>query len=311
MIAIRGVSLTAIAFLAYKSADEHQSLNALPDIKIREIAWPLFVSGLLFAGISLLTVAQNRLDWLIVSGVISTVALATYALANKLFEIFQLLIGVFLTTTYPWLCQDNTIGGLSSRLSFLFRSLIAAGTMIALLGMLVLPDFIQIVFKNKYLGIELLIRILMLSASFITASGVFYSILVSKGREKMILPITVIATGLQLGLNLFLIPRMAANGAALGMLSLAVTTLIGLTFLVLKETLIQSSTVYRIIIFLTTLPLLAFFLANLGLSIWICVPILITIGIILSWYILFEAEEKIMVYAHIKFNSFAGRNRHA
>jgi O-antigen/teichoic acid export membrane protein len=247
ILILRTIGSGFICFLAYTFSLGNETGSSAV-ISTKEIAGNLFRAGLSIGGVNFFTIIQNRLDWLLVSGMISTLALASYSLANKVYEILQLIIGVSLQTVYPWLCRDKADERTS--LLLLVRLVIAAGAMLGLGGLFISPVLIRLIFGNKFTEVELPAMILMLSASMIAASGVFYHLALAKGLESKLLLITIIATLVQLVSNLYLIPKLGVTGAALGMLVLAITTLAGLTIVVQIENLIPRVVLRRILIFL-------------------------------------------------------------
>ena len=242
------------------------------DSTTRNIAVDIFRTGLSIGGINVLGTIQNRMDWLLVSGMISTVVLASYSLANKLYEVLQMIIGVSLQTIYPWLCRDKENERYS--LLLLIRLVIVAGAMLGLSGLFVAPVIIRLIFRDKFIDAGLPIMILMLSVSIIPSSAVFYHLALSKGLESKLLLITGITTTLQFLSNLFLIPKLGITGAALGMLVLAITALTGLFNIALRENLAPRGIIRRILIFLSTSLGYLFIMLCFNIPAWFAVPII-------------------------------------
>lgn len=289
ILVFRMLGSAIFCYLACTLALHNQSPSPA-DAAIGQIACSFLRAGLSIGGVNFLTIIQNRLDWLLVSGMISTVALASYALANKLYEILQLIIGVSLQTIYPWLCRDPEDERVS--LLILVRVVILAGALLGLCGIFISPALIKLMFGNKFPGVELPVMILMLSASIIAASGVFYYLALSKSIESKLLLITLITTMLQFASNLYLIPKLGITGAALGMLVLAITTLGGLTIVVRVGNFVPQVVTRRILIFLSSsilyIPLLLYF----KVTAWFVVPVLLIAIAGTGWLALFDNIER-------------------
>lgn len=276
--------------LAYALSSGSQALTTANPPTGR-VVQDLFRAGLSVGGVNFLGIIQNRLDWLLVSGMISTLALASYSLANKLYEILQLIIGVSLQTVYPWLCRNQENERRS--LLLLVRMVVAGGALLGLCGLFIAPPAIRLMFGNKFAGTDPAIKLMMLSASIIAASSVFYHFALSRGWESKLLLITAITTLSQFAANLYLIPRLGITGAALGMLVLAVTTIAGLTALTLAGRIIPRVIVRRILAFLSAAVLCVTILLYADMA-GLIVPLLVgTVVVGEAWLILFSQDERI------------------
>jgi O-antigen/teichoic acid export membrane protein len=281
---------SAIIYFRAYTLSLGNEIVASADVPPVQIAGDLFRAGLSIGGINVLGIIQNRLDWLLVSGMISTLVLASYSLANKLYEIFQLIIGVSLQTIYPWLCRNEE--NERKALLLFVRLVIVFGALLGLCGIFVSPALIKLIFGNKFSEAELPIMILMLSASIIAASGVFYHLALSKGLESKLLLITTITTTLQFAANLILIPKLGITGAALGMLVLAITTLTGLTILVQVETLVPRAVIRRILIFLSASIFYVALLLYFKAAVWFAAAIVLIAIAGTGWITLFDPPER-------------------
>jgi O-antigen/teichoic acid export membrane protein len=249
----------------------------------------LLGAGLTVGGISVLTGAQNRLDWLLVSYFVSVDALAGYSLANKLYEISQVIVGTSLITIYPWLCRNDMD---RSAIDALVRMIIVGGSALGFFGAVLGPPIVELLFGQKFLGIEGAVVVLMLAVAFMATNGVLYQVALSSSKERQILFATLVATALQFGANLILIPRWGISGAAFGMFILALATSIGLSIIAYRERLMEPARLVRIFVFLGGYTLTAVLL--LGLDIHGTFQLaLFSIGLISgAWFWLFECREK-------------------
>jgi|GEM_PF-3685929 len=269
-----------------------QDESEIPDQALLGVSSNLLKAGIVVGGISLLTAAQNRLDWLMISHFISTDALAGYSLANKFYEISQVLIGAALTTIYPWLCRTDTN---IPMLFVVMRLVVTAGAVLAACGVILGPPLIGILFAEKYSAIGLPVVILMLASGVIAANGVFYQSALARGRERLLLIVTIVTTVLQALSNLWLIPRLGITGAALGMLVLAVATSIGLSFVVWRCGVYSGSAILRILIFIGLFLCSTAVVVFLALPVWIAVSSCVISLSLFAWWLLFERDERQML----------------
>jgi O-antigen/teichoic acid export membrane protein len=282
-------------FLAYSLSIRTEIASAADGTMIN-IAKDLMRTGLSIGGVNILGVVQNRMDWLLVSGFVSTLALASYSLANKLYEYIQILLGISLQTIYPWFCKNEEKERES--LFILVRLVIIAGSAMGLCGLFISPALVKLFFADKFMEASLPVMILMLSVSLIASSAVYYHLALSRGLETKLFFITLGTTLLQFVSNLYLIPRFGITGAALGMLVLAITTLTGLTILMMSEKLLPYTIIRRVLIFLSVS--LAFVLVFLyfQLIVWFSVPLVFLAVVGAGCISLFNnAERRYLIWA--------------
>ena len=191
VLVLRAIGSAILGFLACSLRLRYE-IAASTDRTNGQIAGDLFRAGLSIGGVNILGIIQNRLDRLLVSGMISTLALASYS-GNKIYEVLQLVISVSLRTIYPWLCNDKE----NERYTLLLhaRLVIVAGALLGFGGMFISPVLINLIFQGKYSGAGLPLTILMLSASLIATSGVFYHLSLSKGLESRVFLISGLVDG--------------------------------------------------------------------------------------------------------------------
>lgn len=190
-----------------------------------ELRARLRATWLNFGAITLLTVLQNRLDWLMVSYFLSKEALGQYSMANKCYEVAMTLVGLAVASAFPWMCRVR--GQHSAGLGVFLKGVLVGGGFLALAGALIGPEVLRLLWGQKYAAGEVAIRLLLLGAVVAIFDTLAYHLLLAKGSERFILVATIVATALQAALNVLLIPRWGIQGAVAGMLGLimAVTVL--------------------------------------------------------------------------------------
>lgn len=215
------------------------------DAPLAETMEKLRIASYTFGVIGVVTVVQNRLDWLLLSHYTTPSVVANYALANKLYEGLLLGLGVAMSVFYPRLCrQASSPRGLEGDL--LTPGLIGAGVGLSLMGALYFPDALQSVWGGKFAEAELVVRLLMPLAGLSAVIMALYYQLIARGLEQYILRMSFLVTTLQVLLNLALIPRLQGAGAVLGMALLVVLNLAGYLFMAHRLAIVSGGTMTRL-----------------------------------------------------------------
>lgn len=259
---------------------------------IRATISNLLKPSLLFGLLGFLTVIQNRLDWVMVSGFVSKIELANYSVANKFYEIFLMFIGVSLANVYPWMCKEETSNDFKMKLNIFLSFIIFIGITISSISVLYMPDVLRLLWGIKYETAKPMIQLLMVGAAFATIAGVFYHVLVSKRFERRFFPVTLAATFFQFISNILLIPKFGGFGAAIGMLVLICVTTSGLFWIVFREQIMTFAQLKRLIIFLISMLLVVGIFFVLDLSILFGGLVLAALGIAGMYFILIETRER-------------------
>ncbi len=256
---------------------------------LRSLTLELLRAGVVIGGIGVLTAFQNRLDWLLISHFISKDALAGYSLANKFYEICQLVLGAALTTIYPWLCRTDFD---EFKLLVMRKVVLVGGVFLGACGATLAPPLIRLLFADKFQGIDTAVVILMLAVGFMAASGVLYQSALAKGKERQLFMVTLGTTSLQALANLWMIPRFGITGAAIGMLVLVVLTSVGVSAVVVTRSVLPGWVVKRMLVFVVGSVFLT------GATTLFTIPTLIAAFgsvagvLLLAWIYLFTVEER-------------------
>ncbi|MFH0808990.1 MAG: oligosaccharide flippase family protein [Pseudomonadota bacterium] len=285
---VRCLSVAMGALAAYRTKPQTPPVPT----RTRSLLSRMWKVGAVFAILGVVSQTQARLDWLLVSSLASTAALANYALANKLYEILLLLIGISFSTIYPWLCQATATEGVEAKLSLLMRLTVLGGTTAALSLLFLAPPALRLLFGHKYIAAEPVVRLMMLAASLIAPCALSYFLLIARGLEVQIVSVSLVAMAGQIVTDLLLIPRLGALGAAGGMIALLLVVEAGYMLLVYRKQLMSASEVVRVLLFTNLMPVVA---ALLYLS---DIPsatgaILLLVGILTAAYLLlFSVQER-------------------
>jgi len=176
--------------------------------------------GLSFGAITGLSAIQNRMDWLLVSYFLSVKALALYSMANKWYEVATKLTALALVSGFPWMCREK--GQCGPGLGIFFKGLLVGSGFIGLAGAFVGPEVLSLIWGEKYAGSEAAVRLLMLAAIPATFDAILYHLLIANGAERFIVRAAIVATCIQVGVDVLLIPRWGIQGAVVGMFAMIV-----------------------------------------------------------------------------------------
>ncbi len=260
----------------------------------------LWSSGIVFGLIGFVTVMQNRFDWILVSTFSSRIDLANYSLANKVYEILQMFIGVAMLTVYPWICRIGAPRVFQTKVNIIVISLFISGVILSLAAGLYLPLVLHWIWGNKYLAAEPLLQILVPLVSLATAIMVLYYPLIAHHQERNVFKATFIATLAQLAVNLLFIPKMGSHGAVIGMGVLTVTNFLFYSVLTYQAKLSTKNQLWRKVIYLLLMFSLAAVLWITKTTMSLGVLILITTGITFGYFVLVIRREKMWLTAWIK-----------
>jgi len=165
-----------------------------------------------------LNVLQARLDWILVSVLVSHVALASYSVANKVIEMAMLMASIWARTSFPWLSRsDAQSPAVQRQLGFLRRLFLISAGLCAIVLFFGSPLLIELLFGSKYAEARTPLALLTLATAIFMQNQYFLYDLLSSGLEKTYtMIIAAVSTG-QMLLNFWLLPRIGVEGAALAL----------------------------------------------------------------------------------------------
>jgi O-antigen/teichoic acid export membrane protein len=176
-------------------------------------------------GVTLITSAIARFDWIFIGFMVSAVKLAEYSFAYKVFEMSTLpllaIAPILLPRFTKLFKQEITY---TNNLKLLFKTeMIMATLTILLLNILWVP-VIDTVTAGKYGAVNSnTIFILSLCIPFLYLNNFLWTINFALGRTKMILSGFIITLLVNVGLDILLIPLFKNEGAAAAFLTASIT----------------------------------------------------------------------------------------
>ena len=170
-----------------------------------------------------LNVAQLRLDWLLVSSLISTIALANYSIAVRISEFGSLMAGVWARTSFPWIsASDAKEEGRELHLSLLRRAFILFSCALGMAIAFVANPLLSLFFAGKYAASHDIVTVVSLGIPLFMLNLYYLYDFVAGHREQLYNIILVVATVVQASLNIVLLPRYGVQAGSLVLVGTAV-----------------------------------------------------------------------------------------
>jgi O-antigen/teichoic acid export membrane protein len=253
-----GVSLAAQVMgtvsLFYMAGREARGDKEAPSVLgggLRQLFRRYWERGPLLAMMYSFNILQARLDWILVSVLVSRVALANYSLANKVIEVAMLVAAVCARTSFPWFSRDHENDPqLRERLALLRRLFFVSCGFFGIGLFFWSWPLMRLFFGDKYATAETAIRLMTLAtAVFMLNQYLLYVVLAHK-LEKIYTYLIILATGLQVVVDLILLPRIGIVGAAVGMLVVAAGMHVGQLVLLKHHQALTTGEIFRLEAFL-------------------------------------------------------------
>ncbi|HUY49469.1 MAG TPA: glycosyltransferase [Streptosporangiaceae bacterium] len=155
-----------------------------------------------------------RVDQVLVRGYAGYRQLGLYALATTVAELLWLLTAPLAAALVPYQVRART--GEDRRLSFAMARLTLWISMTAAVGgWLLAPLAIQIVYGPRFAGTASALRLLLPGVVALAATRPLGAVLVKEGRAAILSALSLGALGLNVALNLVLLPRIGIRGASI------------------------------------------------------------------------------------------------
>lgn len=240
-----------------------------------------------FFGIALVSVIQNRLDWLMISEFSTPVQLANYSIANRAYEIFLLLFGIAATTAYPWLCRASAVQR-SGSLMLMKQVEVCIGVTLALACGPLVSQVISLLWPQKYIEAERYIVWLLPVGAVSAVVIVLYYEVVARALEQKALIIGFVVSIVHAGANWFFIQSLGAFGAVCGMALLSVMCLSSYAVLIHRYRLWERGRLKRILAYVGCMVGIWFLSARWNMGGWVHFVGMSMIGLLLGTVLLFD-----------------------
>jgi O-antigen/teichoic acid export membrane protein len=175
-------------------------------------------------GVTLITSAMARFDWIFIGFMVSAIKLAEYSFAYKVFEMSTLPLLAIAPILLPWFTKllKHAVADTTNLKLLLKAEMIIAALTILLLNIFWVP-VIDAVTAGKYGTVNSnTIFILSLCIPFLYLNNFLWTINFALGRTKMILTGFLITLLVNVGLDILLIPLFRNEGAAIAFLTASI-----------------------------------------------------------------------------------------
>lgn len=225
----------------------------------------LLKSALPQAGVVVITSALSRFDWIFIGLFVSSVKLAEYSFAYKLYELSTLpllAIAPILIPRFTKLFKNDTYN--TNDLTYLIRLEMVIATLTILVLNICWVPVVDWVTAGKYGAINSrTIFLLSLSVPVIYLNNFLWTMYFAQGRLKMLLHSFLVALVVNIGLDVLLIPNYKNEGAAISVLASLSAQCI---FFVAKNTIPQFKSAFTSIISCTVAAAVCVLLVNRYIS---------------------------------------------
>lgn len=206
-------SLALSTYMIYKVKGEPFFYNTFDFQLAKELlmsSWPLILSAF---SISL----AMRIDQIMISEFIGNYYVGIYSAGVRIAEVFGVLAIVTSTSLYPMIINrvsNNQMNDIKRLIRIGFYILIISSVIIILFSKLI----ILMLFGDEYTEASLVLSILVFSIPFTYINLITSKVLISENKTKDVMYRQYILLGMNVFLNLFLIPKYGVVGAALATL---------------------------------------------------------------------------------------------
>jgi polysaccharide transporter, PST family len=180
------------------------------------LAKALFQEGwpLLFSALSIMV--YMKIDAIMLKQMVSDRAVGLYSAAVKISEVWYFIPAAITASVSPAIFAAKQLDEALyyQRIKQLMRLLVAIAVIIAIPMTFISQMLVNILFGNDYNGAGLILATHIWSSIFVFIGGASQPWFIAEGLTKMTLYQTLLGAIINVGLNLFLIPKYAGIGAA-------------------------------------------------------------------------------------------------
>ncbi len=218
LLALTAGSLCTAAFarvVANRLLGEMESPTASESPNPSLATRALLRSGVEFSGLRWLGLLHSRSDDILVEALAGPETLGIYAAAYRLMEVFKVIPNLAEQTLFPnFLKRLKDVRETRTAVGRVFKYLVALTAPLVAISWALQDEAVRVVYGQPYAGAAPVWFILMGSLVLISVSRPFLVLLRAEGRLAAANAIAVCSLLVNLGLNLLLIPKHGALGAA-------------------------------------------------------------------------------------------------
>lgn len=228
LVLTKGYGLTAVIlanlggnlvtlFVSYLLAGPLTTIKFRPDLTLWRRLVPEFLP---IALISILGLAHFKIDTLLLSFLKPEADVGIYGLAFKILETILVVPSILAANLLPVMAglAATSLGELSQIVRRASLLMLVCAIPLTVFVLAFAETIIVFLSHGEFLPAVLPLRILSLSMIFVFISTLFSQAMIAAKMQRLIVPGYVLSLALNIGLNLYLIPRYSYNGAAIATL---------------------------------------------------------------------------------------------
>lgn len=227
-VLMKGYGLTAVIlanlagnlitlFVSYLLARPLTTIKFRPDLTLWRRLLPEFLP---IALISILGLAHFKIDTLLLSFLKPEADVGIYGLAFKILETILIVPSILAANLLPVMAglAATNLGQLSQIVRRASLLMLVCAIPLTVFVLAFAETVIVFLSHGEFLPAVLPLRILSLSMVFVFISTLFAQAMIAAKMQRLIVPGYILSLVVNIGLNLFLIPRYSYNGAAIATL---------------------------------------------------------------------------------------------
>jgi PST family polysaccharide transporter len=182
--------------------------------------WPLLLSGLA-------VMAYMRLDQVMLAALAGDEAVGQFSAALRIAEVWYFIPMAIMTAAFPALMQKKTEGGQAYEryVQSLYDGMAWLGIIVAVVTSLIAPWLVSMLYGPAFSQTASILSIQIWAGVAVAMSFVHAKWLLAEGLQRYALVYTLVGAFVNVALNIVLIPRMGAIGAAWATLATQIGTL--------------------------------------------------------------------------------------
>lgn len=181
---------------------------------------PILKSASPFVFIGVVYIINAKVDIFIISKLVGIKAVGWYSAANELVMMLFTIPTILSTVLFPIFSADYgraEMTDLAQKGHFVFKLLNVMGVPCGMGIFVLAPEIIDLVFGLEYVGAVIVLRILSLNVCFFFANSALNWLLTAMDQVKVVLKVNMFALGVNVLLDLMLVPHYGYAAAAVGM----------------------------------------------------------------------------------------------
>jgi len=185
----------------------------------RDFLWDmapgLVRGGLVLAATTVAAAIYMRIDQVMLHSMVGDKALGPYVAAVRISELFELVPAAFVSSLFPLLCISVAEPARFHRhLDLGYRYMVLGGAALSVLFCVGARPLVHLMYGAQYASSAPLLAVLIWSEVAIFFGSMLGNALIAAGLQRFLLWPAIVGAGVNVAINLFVIPRWGALGAS-------------------------------------------------------------------------------------------------